>query len=192
MGSTYFTKFGVLAALLGGMWLAIAHGAEPEASPSTPDSSTTTVETQRVSLDVARDRARVMHEIYVATLDVIHHRYFHGDRAIIPARAMEDVFAQMKAQSAVEARWISVNLRAMSLNHEPKTPFEKRAAEALATGQPTFDAVEDGYYRHAGSIAMADGCVSCHGGFFREQSKTPRFAGLVISIPLKTESRSAE
>lgn len=39
-----------------------------------------------LSIEVARDRARVMHDIYAATLDVLHHRYFHRDRSIIPAR----------------------------------------------------------------------------------------------------------
>lgn len=181
--------WGVLSA---GAWWAGAHGGEPSVtlpavSPAVTIEASPTDE-QRVSLEVARDRARLMHEIYVATLDVMHHRYFHGERAIIPARAMEDVFTHMKEHSASEARWIGVNLKPMSVSHEPKTAFEKRAAEELATGKATFDAVENGYYRHAGAILLTDGCVNCHGGFFKEQTKSPKYAGLVISIPVKESS----
>lgn len=135
-------------------------------------------------VDLARDRAKILHEAYAATLEVMHQRYFHGDTAIVPARALEDVFAEMQRGSKVEARWISVNLKPMSVNHKPKSNFEKRAAKAIADGQEHFEAVEDGYYRRAGAIPLASGCVTCHGGFFKAQSKTPKFAGLVISVPL--------
>ncbi|MBL8828475.1 MAG: DUF3365 domain-containing protein [Planctomycetaceae bacterium] len=172
----------------------IVVGAEPASTPSTATPSSAAPPNvdpqQRVALDVARDRAKLMHEIYVATMDVMHERYFHGERAFVPARAMEDVFAQMNRQSQVEARWISVNVRAMSVNHEPKTPFEKRAAEEIAAGKESIDEIEGGFYRRAGAIPLADGCVNCHGGFFRESSKTPKFAGLVISVPVKAAKAS--
>src|SRR5690606_34234698 len=67
-----------------------------EAAPAIP----------RVSLDVARDRARLMHEMYSATLDTMHHRYFHGERAMVPARALKDVFKEMERQNSTQARWI--------------------------------------------------------------------------------------
>ena len=139
----------------------------------------------RVSLDVARDRAAVMHDLYASTLETLHHHYFHGDRATVPARAMEDVFAEIAAKSNVEARWIAVNLKAMSLDHEPQNEFEKTAAKKIAAGEAAYDVVEDGFYRRAGAIPLGSGCVGCHGGFFKPASKTPRFAGLVISIPIK-------
>ena len=135
-------------------------------------------------LGLARDRAKILHEVYAATLEVMHHRYFHGDRAVVPARALEDVFAEMQETSSVEARWIAVNMPPMSINHKPKTDFERRAVEALADGKEHFEEVEDGYYRRAGAIPLANECVSCHAGFFKPPSKKPKFAGLVISIPV--------
>lgn len=142
-------------------------------------------EKDRVTVEVARDRAKVMHDVYSATLDVIHHRYFHGDRAVIPARAMEDIFEEMNHQSKVEARWIAVNATAMSIDHEPESDFEKRAVREIVGGKSEFEAVEDGYYRRAGAISLGGGCMSCHGGFFRAPSTGKKFAGLVISIPVK-------
>ena len=87
-----------------------ATGSSPYATDSTVD------EKDRVSVAVASDRAKIMHDIYVATLHMMHHYYFHGDRATVPARAMEDVFSEMKLQSSAEARWISVNMKAMSVS----------------------------------------------------------------------------
>jgi len=141
-------------------------------------------EDKQPSLDVARDRAKVMHNIYAATLEVLHERYFHGPRAMVPARAMQDIFATIKQQSKVEAHWISVNMKPMSINHTPKTSFEKQAARHIAAGKSSFEAVEEGYYRRAGAIPLGSGCVGCHGGFFKEPSKKPKFAALIISVPV--------
>lgn len=141
----------------------------------------------RVPVAVARERAQLMHSIYAATLDVLHHRYFHDSRAMVPARAMEDIFAEIARQSQVEAHWIAVNTRAMSLSHEPKSEFEQAAAKEIADGKENYESVENGYYRRAGAIPLASGCVNCHSGFFKQQSKTPRFAALVISVPVKED-----
>lgn len=141
----------------------------------------------RVPVAVARERAELMHRIYAATLEVLHHRYFHDSRATVPARAMEDVFAEMARQSQVEANWIAVNTRAMSLSHEPKSEFEKAAAKEISDGKEQYELVEDGFYRRAGAIPLASGCVNCHAGFFKAPPKSPRFAALVISVPVKEE-----
>jgi hypothetical protein len=152
--------------------------------PSGTDAATTDGNT--LSVEVARDRAFVMHNIYAATLDVLHHRYFHRDRAIIPARVMHDIFDEVERTSKTEARWISASMKAMSLDHEPKSDFEKKAAKAIAAGTKHLEVIEDGYYRRATAIPLGSGCVSCHGGFSRKQSETPKFAGLVISLPIRS------
>jgi hypothetical protein len=167
---------------LGGMYR--GHAEEPAgASPAdakTPDAS-------KVSVAVARDRARLLHDVYTSTLDVMHERYFHGQRATVPARALEDVFADIARKSNVEARWIAVNTKAMSLNHEPKNEFEKRAAAELSKGKEEFELIEGGNYRRAAPIELHAECVSCHTAFFTQPPKTPRYAGLIISMPLKGE-----
>jgi hypothetical protein len=149
--------------------------------PQPPDSS-------RVTVEAARERAKLMHDIYAVTLEVMHDRYFHGDRAMVPARAMEDVFEEMQRHSETRARWISVNLKPMSLDHKPESEFEKRAASEISRGETTVEAVEDGYYRSATAIPLTSGCVSCHGGFFSKPSDKPKFAGLVISVPVHKDS----
>jgi|GEM_PF-246037 len=136
----------------------------------------------------ARHRAELMHAIYAETLHVMHERYFHGSRAIVPARAMEDIFKAMKRQSGVEARWMSVNVRAMSIHHEPQTEFELAAAKDIAAGQPAVEAITDGYYRRAGAIEMTAGCVACHDGFGKPPTNVPKFAALVISIPVPEDA----
>ncbi len=183
-------RFGGLAALCAAISLFSTTAAHTD-EPATKDASESegrpvaSGNKHRVPIEVARDRAQLLHNVYASTLDTLHHHYFHGDRAVVPARAMKDVFAEMREQSGIEARWISVNLKAMSFNHEPSTDFEKKAARELAKGDGQIDEIEGGYYRHAAAIPLTAGCVSCHGGFFRTQEKTPRFAGLIISIPVK-------
>lgn len=149
-----------------------------------------TAESSGVVIAAARERAKVMHDVYAATLEVLHHRYFHRDRAIIPARAMQDIFDEMERQSKTEARWISASLKPMSVDHEPTSDFEKKASKEIAAGTPQLEVVEDGYYRLAGAIPLSDGCVGCHGGFFKPQSKKPKFAGLVISVPLNASDKN--
>ena len=96
----------------------------------------------------------------------MHHHYFHEDRAVVPARAMEDVFREMLSQTKIRARWISVNTKPMSLNHEPKDEFEKKAASEISSGKPDYERVENGYYQRVGTIPLTGGCVGCHTGFF--------------------------
>ena len=141
----------------------------------------------RVSVAIARERAMVMHDVYASTLSAMHHHYFHSNRSTLPARAMEDVFSDMAKKSKAEARWISVNTKAMSVDHEPETEFEKLAATAIAGGKDKFELVEKGYYHSATAIPLGMGCVSCHAGFFGGPPKSPRFAGLVISVPINEE-----
>lgn len=144
----------------------------------------------RIPLAVARDRALLMHQIYTTTLEVMHDRYFHADRSVVPARAMEDVFENLERDTGSKANWISVNLRAMSINHDPSTEFEKLAARELGKGESAYEAVDNGIYRRATPIPLHGGCVSCHAGFNPRPSKTPKLAGLVISMPVIIEGSS--
>lgn len=139
---------------------------------------------EAVSVATARQNAKVMHNIYAATLETMHHHYFRVNRAILPARALEEVFEEIESQSKVKTKWIAVNTKAMSINHEAKSAFEKKAAAAIAAGKGEFELVEDGYYRRAAAIPLGAGCVRCHTGHFGGEPKSPRFAALVISVPI--------
>jgi hypothetical protein len=161
-------------------------GTQPSASEIRAD------ERARVPIVVARDRAKIMHEIYASTLNVMHHRYFHGDRTMVPARAMEEIFSDIKLESRAQAKWISVNLKAMNIDHEPNNAFEKQAAKEIAAGKSEVEIIEDGYYRRAVAIRLSDGCIRCHENFFKEPTKTPKFAGLVISMPVHSDAVKPE
>lgn len=138
----------------------------------------------RIPLASAKAQALLMHHIYASTLDAMHHHYFHANKTTLPARAMEDVFADVARETQFTAHWISVNTKAMSVDHEPESEFEKQAAAELSRGKSEFTAVENGYYRRAGAIPLTAGCVSCHMRTLMAPPKTPRFAGLIISIPV--------
>jgi hypothetical protein len=149
-------------------------------------------ENVRFSVDAARERAELMHRIYGVTLEAMHEHYFHGDRATVPARALEDVFAELDRQTGIQARWISVNTKPMSVGHEPKTEFEREAAKAISKGEPAHEKIDGDVYRRAAPIPLGEGCVSCHSGFFAAAPKSPRFAGLIISVPVNEKETSAK
>lgn len=136
-----------------------------------------------LTVDQARDRATVMQDVYKATLVMLHDRYFHRDKSILPARAMQDIFSDLERQSNITARWISASLKPMSIDHAPGSEFEKRAAREIAAGASDVEAVEDGYYRRGVAIPLTGGCLGCHEGVFQNSGRK-KFAGLVVSIPL--------
>lgn len=174
------------AATIGAWCLALGVSADPPRARES-GAAEKAKDDKRVSLATARDRAKLLHGVYSATLDSIHHHYFRRERAVLPARAMEDVFAEVDRQSNVKSRWIAVNTPAMSINHEPETDFEKKAAAELGDGKAAYERVEKGWYHRAGAIPLGAGCVGCHTKFGATNDKTPRFSGLVISIPVVDE-----
>lgn len=184
----------LLASVAGILCITCAFSADPpQADQNRPQGKDKAVaaETKKedgpVTVASARQQAKLMHKVYASTLDMMHHHFFRRDRAVLPARALEDVFADMEKQANVKAKWISVNTKAMSVHHEPQSEFEKKAAAAIAGGKDDYEAVEDGYYLRAGAIPLGSGCISCHTGFFSKSPNTPRFAGLVISVPIKKD-----
>ncbi len=160
---------------------------------SAPNQPMATSQPAEVSLDAAvataRDKAKLLHDVYATTLDVMHHRYFRRDGPVLPARAMEDIFEEMSSISGSYANWISVNTKAMSINHEPKTDFEKKAAAELSGGKKEYEFVGKGVYRRAATIPLRSSCVGCHTEMFSQSVKTGRVAGLVISVPIPMAAR---
>jgi hypothetical protein len=180
----------VCGAGLGSGWMVWRDGrvqADEPASTSARTAQEEAAEAARVPLEVARDRAKLMHEVYVAALEAMHQRYFHGDRAVVPARAMEDVFADMRRKHLGEARWISASFQPMSLDHEPETEFEKKASREIARGEEAIELIEGGYYRRAGRISLHGGCITCHQGSIGPPSPGKKSAALVISLPIRSE-----
>lgn len=62
------------------------------------------------------------------------------------------------------------------------TRFEKKAVQALRTGQPEFEASDEGVYRHAGLIRLSSQCLKCHVPL--RTSNKERAAGLIIAMPV--------
>lgn len=185
--------FGLLTGV-GLVSLSFIVNAEPPGVPSKgpmPDSKTGVPEKaaktklKPITVEEARERARLMYNIYSVSLEVLHHHYFRHDKPTLPARAMEDIFIEIDERMNIESRWIAVNTPPMSVSHAASTPFEKKAAEEISAGKTEYDSVEKGYYQYAGVIPLKAGCVGCHTKLFSTPVKTPRFAGLVIRIPVK-------
>ena len=173
--------------ILTGLICCWAAGGSSQETPREAKSPPAADEKKPVSVGEARERAKLLHEVYETTLQTIHLRYFRDDAGMtIPSRALEDVFARVGRRSDVKARWISVNARAMSLDHEPEDDFEKQAARSLAGGKPDHELVENGIYRRATPIRLSSSCIKCHAPPPMNPN-VDRMAGLVISLPVSAE-----
>ncbi len=138
-----------------------------------------------LTVDEARRQAKLLHSTYEATLHTVHREYFsEAGRTPIPARVLEDVFYWVDEETHGETRWIAVNTEAMSIEHNPKSEFEKAAAKVLATGEEEFEQVDNGMYRRAGAITLFASCLKCHESSLTQLRTKKRVAGLVINIPV--------
>ncbi len=146
-------------------------------------SAATEAKQKIVSVSEARGQARLLHEVLHSTLLIVHRKYYREDEKLpIPSSVLDDVFEEMQHKQNIKFRWISVNAEAMNIDHEPKTEFEKRAAEAISSGKKEFEQVENGTYRHVGTICLPSQCLKCH--MPNRRSTATRFAGLIISMPV--------
>ena len=139
-----------------------------------------------VTVAEARGRARLLHETIHGALQVMHRDFFDkDDRRRIPSKSLEDVFSELALSDSVQIRWLAVNAKTMSEDHAPQDAFEKRAVEALSSGEEEYEAVENDRYRRAGAIRLHNVCLKCH--VPNRTSLEDRAAGLVISMPIQEE-----
>jgi len=190
MSILYRIGIATLIAVLSFAGVSIAFSDEPRSNEASATSSEFAGDDE-LSIGVARQRAIVAQDIYSATLRMLHRRYFHKDKALLPARAMQDIFDDIESESKVKAQWISASLKPMSIDHRPETEFEKQAAKEIAAGTPHIEIVEDGYYRRAIAIPLTGGCLGCHEGMFQD-NRRKKFAGLVVSLPINDKPPEAE
>lgn len=140
----------------------------------------------RLTLEQAKVQAELLHETMHATLQTMHRQYFKEDEGTpIPSRVLEGVFDRVERSHNFSFRWLVVDAAAMNIDHEPENEFEKRAVKVLRKGEEAFEQVEEGVYKRAGSILLASQCLKCH--LPNRRSTGSRYAGLIISIPVKPE-----
>jgi len=170
-------------AILMGMLLAMQSWADSPDDSAEKDSKKPV---PKITVDEARRQAKLLHSTYEAALHTVHREYFReAGRTPIPARVLEDVFYWVDQETHGETRWIAVNTEAMSIEHNPKSEFEKQAAKVLATGEEEFEQIEPGMYRRAGAITLFASCLKCHESALTQLRTKRRVAGLVINIPVK-------
>jgi len=158
---------------------------EPATNPAAKANGDSPEKPKPLTVVAARERAKLLHTTYEATLIAVHRAYFEGRRDAVPAVVLEDVFKWVDKETQGKTRWIAVNTEAMNVDHEPKSEIEKLAAKSLAEGNESFERVEDGVYHRAGSVALVAGCLRCHESGLIQRRQRKRVAGLVISIPVK-------
>jgi hypothetical protein len=131
----------------------------------------------------ARLRSRLLHEIIHGALQVVHRDFFRDEQSRhIPSASLEDVFEEVERTWQVKIKWLAVNAQIMSVDHRPKTPFDRLAVSAIADGREMFEASGDGVYQYAGKVVLGNSCLKCH--VPDRTSLEDRKAALVITMPL--------
>jgi hypothetical protein len=92
------------------------------------------------------------------------------------------VFVELKKEWNVEVAWMSVNAKAMNIDHEPKDDFQRAAAKAIAGGEERHEEVAGDRLRYAGSIHLGNQCLKCH--VPDRTSLEERRAAILISMPV--------
>ncbi len=135
------------------------------------------------TIEEARDRAVLLHDLANETLRAIHDAYYREDEGLpIPAVLLRDVFGELATRRQVEFRWLAVDADAMNVDHKAKTDFEKKAVQALAAGEAVYEETADGVYRHVGGVPLTSECLKCH--LPNRRSTRTRHAALMIAIPV--------
>ncbi len=144
--------------------------------------------TEPPGVQAARQTARQLHEAFGGALQVMHRDYFReNERMKLPSKSLEDVFAEMARTHQIELRWLAVNANAMSVNHEPKSKFDKHVVSELSGDKDEYDEVEDGVLKFAGAIPLSDSCVRCH--VRSRTSNDEKKAALVITVPIENGTK---
>lgn len=140
------------------------------------------------NIEEARGRARLLHETIHGSLQVMHRDFFREDEGMpIPSHSLEDVFKELARSHKVNLRWLAINARAMDIDHEPKSDFDKAAVDVLKTGKEFYESQTDGLYQYVGTIRLSASCLKCH--LPARSSNDDRAAGLVIQMSLKKPTR---
>ncbi|MEZ6068362.1 MAG: DUF3365 domain-containing protein [Planctomycetaceae bacterium] len=130
----------------------------------------------------ARARARILHETLHGTLQVMHRDFFREDDGTrIPSRSLADVFSELEKSYEIKLQWLAVDTKAMHIDHEPQTDFEKAAVAAFKADESEYEQVDGDAYRYAGRIRLSAVCLTCH--LSRRSNNNDRSAALTITMP---------
>ena len=151
----------LIALAAGGCLLAAAPtlGREP-ASPPVADGPK-----EDLALERARREIKMLDNLYKTAVVSVTELYPRGAPAIMLAMK---VFKAMEDGKYHSARLVDATGTPLNEANVPKSPFEKRAAEAIKAGKPYFEeVVGEGADRHllAATVvpAVLERCAACHG-----------------------------
>ena len=135
------------------------------------------------TLEEARSRAKLLHEMVRGALQIMHRDFFDEENAhAIPSASLEDVFHGMGKSYDVQMKWLTVNTDLVNDDHQAKSAFEKAAVKELAAGKQMAEKIEERSYQYAGAIRLGSQCLKCH--VQRRTSNEDRTAGVVITMPI--------
>lgn len=115
------------------------------------------------TLAAARERVRMMDDIYVTAVLVTHKMYVRDPGTPAAVTWAKQVFHGLQGKGWPEARILSGVDRPLNPENDPSDPFERDAVAAFRAGKPSFERVEGGVLRYATALHVVDAsCITCH------------------------------
>ncbi|WP_158633565.1 hypothetical protein [Tautonia sociabilis] len=138
------------AAMAGGPAREAREGGEAEGDPA---------------VERARREVRMLDTLYKTAVVSVTDTYRRGQPAIMVAK---DVFKAMDEGGFHSARLVDASMAPLGVDNDPKTDFERRAAEAMRRGETYLDEVVgegEGRRLLAATVvpAVHPRCAECHG-----------------------------
>jgi len=135
----------------------------------------------RYTLPQARQTVNMLNDLYVTSVVETHGTYVKDAGTVPAATVARHVFVAMGKKGWPKTRWLSTTGRPFNPEHNPKDQFEKDAVQALKSGKPRFERVENGNLRVATLVPLVDkSCQMCH---TKDKVGDP-IGGLAYTVPL--------
>lgn len=132
-----------------------------------------------------REQVQMLDDLYKNAVVAITNSYVDQQADTPAATVAKDVFAAMHKKGHHHARLLDATGKPRNKENVARTPFEKKAVEAIAGGKATYEEVAevDGKpVLRVGTVvpSVMKQCVICHGG------KEGRVLGAIIyELPIK-------
>ena len=146
--------------LTGAVSLALVAGISSATSaPSTSPTRSAPLPT----LTEARQRVRMMDDIYVTGVLATHKMYVRDPGTPAAVTWAKQVFRGVRGKGWPEARILNGADRPLNPENDPTDAFEREAVAAFRAGKRSVERVEGGTLRYATPIHVVDeSCIQCH------------------------------
>lgn len=147
------------------------------------------IEKEEAAVERARREVRLLDDIYKTTVVLVTQHYVKDESSLSAGSAAKALFAEISKKGWHDARLVDATGQPYTEQNSPKDGFEKKAIEALLSGQASYDEVvtDSGkrYLLAATPIPVVmDKCIMCHENY-RNVPKGKAIGAISYRVPIQ-------